>query len=565
MSDDWWKSAPEAAPEAAPVAPAGDWWKSAPEAGTAPVERKPIDVAGTAKDVALSGAAGFARGTSELVMSPVTMPMLAASGAKALKDKVFGASDETPAPVEQPLIPIGLSDSTLKAARDPGVAVDAFRNWINGFLHKPETTAGKYASTVGEFLPGTLVGPGGVARGIATGVAGGLGSEAAGQATQGTAYEPAARIAGGIAGILAPSAAARVATPLPATAERTALAATLDAEGVPLTAGQRTGSKALQYAESVSADTPLGGGKAAAMQEEQRSAFTSAALKRAGIDAERATPEVMAGGRNRLNQQFDDLASRNTLVMDQPFAQNLGNVVENYFGLVPPSRRAPAVEKYVNDLMQVAESGGQIEGRAYSAMRSDLTKQAETLRMSDPATSDAFRGLRNALDENMTRSISPADAQAWGEARRQWGNLKDLEKAAGSAGEAAAQGSISPAQLRSAVASGNQKGGYVRGQGDFADLARAGVGVMSPLPQSGTAPRQAAQAWLNPASAVAGAYALGPVGALAGLFGPAMMSRAIMSRPVQAYLGNQAFSGAIAPNAMAASPLAPLFQRESPR
>ena len=36
---------------------------------------------------------------------------------------------------------------------------------------------------------------------------------------------------------------------------------------------------------------------------------------------------------------------------------------------------------------------------------------------------------------------------------------------------------------------------YARGQGDFADLARAGEGVMKPLPNSGTAPRQSRPAW----------------------------------------------------------------------
>lgn len=82
--------------------------------------------------------------------------------------------------------------------------------------YQPQTTAGKYASTVGEFLPAVATGPAGVVRAaakkqavkdplkrtaslIGTATVAGLGSEAAGQATEGTALEPYARIVGAIA------------------------------------------------------------------------------------------------------------------------------------------------------------------------------------------------------------------------------------------------------------------------------------------------------------------------------------------------------------------------------
>jgi len=70
-----------------------------------------------------------------------------------------------------------------------------------GPLYEPKTTAGHYSETVGEFLPAALMGPGGLARKAVTqAVIPGLASEAAGQATEGTAAEPYARIIGGIAG-----------------------------------------------------------------------------------------------------------------------------------------------------------------------------------------------------------------------------------------------------------------------------------------------------------------------------------------------------------------------------
>jgi hypothetical protein len=80
--------------------------------------------------------------------------------------------------------------------------------------YDPQTTAEKYIQSAAEFVPAALLGPGNMARNaLAVGVVPGLASEAAGQATEGTAYEPYARagaaVLGGAAGqwATAPSAA----------------------------------------------------------------------------------------------------------------------------------------------------------------------------------------------------------------------------------------------------------------------------------------------------------------------------------------------------------------------
>lgn len=60
--------------------------------------------------------------------------------------------------------------------------------------YQPQTRAGRYARTVSEFLPGSLIGPGGMIRNaIAGGVLPGTASEAAGQAAEGTENEGLAR------------------------------------------------------------------------------------------------------------------------------------------------------------------------------------------------------------------------------------------------------------------------------------------------------------------------------------------------------------------------------------
>jgi len=87
----------------------------------------------------------------------------------------------------------------------------ARREGLTGPGYQPETTAGKYAQTIGEFLPGAALAPEeSLGKGLVKfGVVPGAASEAAGQATEGTPLEPYARTAAAIAGGLAPAAAAR--------------------------------------------------------------------------------------------------------------------------------------------------------------------------------------------------------------------------------------------------------------------------------------------------------------------------------------------------------------------
>jgi hypothetical protein len=62
---------------------------------------------------------------------------------------------------------------------------------------------------------------------------------------------------------------------------------------------------------------------------------------------------------------------------------------------------------------------------------------------------------------------------------------------------------------------------------------------MTPLPQSGTAPRAYAQGMMQILSGAGGYGVGGPAGAAAAIATPGMMGRTLMSAPVQGYLGNQ--------------------------
>jgi hypothetical protein len=397
--------------------------------------------------------------------------------------------------------------------------------------YEPQNKGEKIAHAVGSFAPSVMVGPGGpVSKALST-VGGGVGQVAGGDVAASLLSEdarPYGEFAGGTIGAISPAGMARAATPNPVAPARQRLINILQDEGVTsLTAGQRTGNKSLQYLEDGLGNAPGAGGNAARITREGQEQFTEAAMRRAG-DGPNAGPEVLARNQQRLGDEFRDLSARNTMRPDNQFITDIAQTVRRYRN-VPDSQQARMVQGYIDDIIPHVNAGG-MSGAEYQAMRSRLSRQANNNRQADPDLSEVLRGMRNALDDAMGRSIAPADQQAWQTARRQYGAQKDIEKAASRAGEATVEGQITPANLRN-VASANNRGAYARGEGQFSELGRAGAGIMNPLPNSGTAQRYNALQLANQAT-------LGAVPALAG--------RVLMSRPMQGgpgfgqgYLANQ--------------------------
>jgi hypothetical protein len=504
----------------------------APDQGSAVAAFKKMQAArpDTMTDVVKSAGAGLVRGAAGIAGLPGDIEELMGAGIEWAGKKVGlpphpnwreirnqnQIADLTPT-----------SQQTLSAAQR-----------VTGPLHEPQTTAGEYARTVGEFAPAIAAGPGGVARRALTQVAApAIGSETAGQFTEGTSAEPYARLAGAIAGGGGAAAASRTVTPFPVSAERQKMVETLRKEGVQPTAGQATGRKSLQYLES-----ELGGGATARKIDTQQDQFTAAILRRAGETATRATPEVVDRAFTRIGREFDNLAIKNNVKLDAQFGKDVGTAVREYDQLVPSSQQAPAVQGIVKDILDRINQGkGTMSGGAYASLRSRLDKMARKTR-SDPNLSEALFGVRNALDDAMERSLVASgrveDVARWREARSQYRNMLVVETAAVGAGEGAAMGAISPAKLRQAAV-GQNKRSYVRGKGDFSELAHAGQAIMTPLPQSGTTPRLMTHA----IPAIGGSMLTGGadagIGFLAGAIAPTAVGRLAMTPWAQKYLANQ--------------------------
>jgi hypothetical protein len=428
--------------------------------------------------------------------------------------------------------------------------IEKAADFAPGIKYEPQTTGEKYASSVGSFLPGALMGGGGIARNaLAFGVVPGLASEAAGQMTEGTAAEPYARVAGGLVGGMAGPALSnipgRIMSPIRQSPKVAPAADLMKREGVQLMAGQSTGNKMVNLAEAVAGDIT-----GTDLNLPQREAFTRAASRRMGEELSQVEPADWERIRNRFNQEYGDIAARNTLQMDPRFAEDIGKASEQYISRTPISKRAPGAIKSLTDIEADALAGGKLPGESYQARRSLLDKERQATKQADPYLSEYYGSLRKAFDDAMTRSLAdPEDAARWADINKRYGAYKTLQKAAGTAGEEAAQGYIPSAALRNAVQQRSPVS-YLEGKSELGNLAKAARATMTPYPSSGTQQRTMMQKLLSGlgptvgAGAGVGGLAGGPLGALGGAaIGAAVpyaASKALLSRPVQAYLANQA-------------------------
>lgn len=490
-------------------------------------------IEGGIRDAAKQFGTGVVRGVTGLVTLPGTLENLVTSGLDKAAERVTGKGGFSEAMR-------GFNEATNSVPYDfqRGMA-DVER--VTGKLPEPTTTAGEYARTAGEFAPGAVF-PGTMAQRALNTVVPALASETAGQITKGTPSEPWARLLSAMAAPFAVKAGASVITPVPAvTPQRAANADLLRAEGVTdLTAGQATGNRTLQYAESALGDAPMAGGQAQRAQQNAGEQFTQAALRRTGTDAPLASDEVIAATRDRIGDEFERLSQNTNAHVNRADIAQLRQVQNDYLARTPIGEQLPWLQPGQHSLADLMQQAGTLPGDLYQSIRSHLGRVIAA--GSRPENVQAAREVQNILDRIVERSMPRQLLPQWQEARRQYRNLVIIEDAIRSSGAQGVEGVISPASLNRSVAN-NAPRDYLTGQGDLTQLAKAGAATMRPLPQSGTAPRAA----ITSAPAVAGAAVGSAFGgapeaaaaAAAGLATPGLAGRVLMSQPMQMWLRNQ--------------------------
>lgn len=302
-------------------------------------------------------------------------------------------------------------------------------------------------------------------------------------------------------------------------------------EGIELTPAQATGSRVLRGLETGFAELPLTSGKQGQIAEKQLKQFTKAAMRKAGIEADTATPEVMAAAKQKFNTQFEAISKRNVVKVDDELLNALGGIEQEAGRRLGPDM-AKGVQSFIDDVLS---SGSKIDGVTYQNTRSRLGAMAN-------GTNDGFvRGLlkdmQTALDDAANRSISKKDAAGWADLRKKYGAFKTIEKAMGSTSKAAVEGAISPGALATAAKTTNRN--FASGAGELNDISRVGAAFLrDPVGNSGTAQRQL---WQNVLSGGIGAsgYALGGLpGAVGSMLAPRAAQAVYNTGPVQRALVN---------------------------
>lgn len=410
-----------------------------------------------------------------------------------------------------------------------------------------------------------------------SGATGGVGAQAMQELVEEDA-SPAAKMAlgvvGGAAGAVAPGAAVsagrRIVTPLPSrlTGEEQRLAQIAQREGVTLPIGTATGSPTMQQIESSLEQLPASAGMAKAQRQQMREQFNAAAMKRAGETATDVSPATLDNAFSRLGQNFDDLAERTSVKLDNRFAVDIGSVARQYANRLPTDVR-PVVVSRLEDLAK--RIGTTMQGQEFQNISSDLRRATrENARV--PEAQRALGEMANALDDAAERSMGPALAAEWRETRNQYRNLLAIDKAASQGLQAdQAAGNLPFGALRQAVRAQDPRG-FARGRGDLNEIARLGAFLADKVPDSGTSRRMNMANLLTLSGlGVAGggmvsSIAPTAVAVGAGLATPYALQRAIQSEPVRSYLMNQRFAGPspISPDARRAALINALTQGISP-
>lgn len=466
------------------------------------------------------GGAAVARGIADVPALPVNLAQLGASGVE------YALGMEEPSMVSRGLA--ALPDTREMLAAVPVIGPES-RYVAPGLL-------GKYVSTAGEFAggAGALAGPRAMLR---YGVIPGAASEAAGQATEGMAAEPYARV---VAPIVASLLAARPGFlggrpgAFAGDDESARMANVLREAGVDVTAGQAGGSQALMRMEGM-----------LQASDKQLQDFTAATMRQIGSPAKTALPENIAAAQKTIVKQMDDAVAGVDIIPSAAQAQAAAEVASDYVARVPAGQLTPRVRGIANEIKSLAANGRDVPLAKLKEWRSDIGNFTVS---SDAATRNAAHQLRELIDDMTDQALTSAgrvdDIAALAKARESYRNFIGVRDAATRG--AHESGVLSPAQLNQSMIRAQGRENYAIGRTTpMVDFTRSGAATLRSAPTVSPGGVRSISEALPAALGAAGAGAtiaagLGPLAAIAGGIGgalvPAVGQIGMRSAAVQAML-----------------------------
>lgn len=356
-------------------------------------EAKPALSAGeTAADMGKSGAVGIAKGLIGLAGMPGDLTSLVGRGADWAAEKLTG---ERPQVAGSILPTSGDMLSKLK-------------------FYEPQSTAGKYAQTVGEFAPAAAMGPGGLARKAVTQVAiPAIASEAAGQATEGTAAEPWARAAAGVgAGLAGGAASALRGAPQAVAPTLDAIQAARNADYAAVrNLGVTVRPAAVQRGtDAIAADLAQQG------LTDTVAPRTLAVLERLGNQAAPATITDIDNARKVLGQIARGASSPSSLErIEAGAARQAVEGIDNFLPALTPGDLAAGAQHHAQTIEHLTNA----RGNAAAAFKAQALDRAEYNAANNAAAANSGANGENALRQQLKSILnSPGRASQFNAAER---------------------------------------------------------------------------------------------------------------------------------------------------
>jgi len=290
--------------------------------------------------------------------------------------------------------------------------------------------------------------------------------------------------------------------------------------GMPLTAGDKTGSVGLQQVEDLLSRTPGSAGAMRRIYDLKQKAINTAAAKSIGENADNISEPIFAAAKARLGDQFKQLSENAQVTIGDDFMRALGTIKAGNDQL--GAFRNTNIDTLVEQGLELAKQGN-LTGKAYQTLRSKISDRAsDAFKSSNSELGQALKTVRDALDTSARNGMDDVTKNAWDTVRRQYANLKVLEK-----GNVINAGDVNANLLKGALSRTNPSA-YKSGalKGELADIAKIAENYKIPAQGSQTYER----------GAMANMLFGNPLTGLPLVAGSRAMQMALMNKPVQAYL-----------------------------
>ena len=329
-------------------------------------------------------------------------------------------------------------------------------------------------------------------------------------------------------------AAGQMVQDMPSNAIRALHAERLQRFGIPLTPAQMSGNPAAQTAESVMRYLPTSAPRAARFYDDQMSSYTRSALRYAGIDADRATPEVLNAAQKRFGNVYDQLEANTVMATPREDLLDRLASLEAEYGKGLSGETREALNNYKDDVLGYL-AGDPKPGQTFQRMAEQLS---EAIRRADRDTSpssqrysQALQGLKDMLFDVMESETPPAVAQAWRDTNRKYAIFSTIKDAMRETRQETLNTNyINPRKLAN-LQEKRRSREWIMGDPNadsFTNLVKAGQALIpDPIPNSGTAQRMFAQDVLQGGQRMFGSRDVSPLTGAAAMAGGGAVGGAV--------------------------------------